>query len=308
MIALYLRHLVPVLAAVTLVATLVCASANAAVISVNFHATETVPQPVDPAPDQAAHEVAGSETAGFESAQNWNNVNLGDTGVQATETVFSSVNLVDGTGANSGATLAPSSTGTYFVGYVASRAVDEEEELDTSQPGYVGTDDSDDLYNSYLGLNTGDGVVLEIRGLGTEFTGPGYRVIIYSDSDRGRSTNFTPRTSVFTLKDTSDGVLASSLVEDDDPNTTAETDFGANDPTFNGTYVLSDGVNDSVEYSNYTILDNLTASDFNLEIDSPDGGRGAINGFQIVAIPEPASMVLLGLGGLVTLTGRRRKL
>ena len=61
-------------------------------------------------------------------------------------------------------------------------------------------------------------------------------------------------------------------------------------------------------YSNYTVISGLSASAFTLEVTSPDGGRGGISGFQIVAavVPEPSSLVALAFIGLTTL-GRRRR-
>ena len=138
----------------------------------------------------------------------------------------------------------------------------------------------DDLFNSYLALNgpSGDGspadaAVLNISGLGPDFTSGGYTVIIYSDSDRrGGGTN--TRQSLFTLTPAGGGPI-SSFVEDDDQSAIPNT--------FGGSFVFSDGVDDGADYSNFTFIEGLSASSFSLEVTSPGGGgRGAISGLQIV--------------------------
>jgi hypothetical protein len=57
--------------------------------------------------------------------------------------------------------------------------------------------------------------------------------------------------------------------------------------------------------ANYVEFDGLTASSFTLEFGAP--GNGAINGVQIIntAVPEPASIGLIGLASLTLLKRRR---
>ena len=86
---------------------------------------------------------------------------------------------------------------------------------------------------------------------------------------------------------------------------------GAGVPTFDGTYILSSNSAVGVdEYSNFTIVSSLTAAAFDIEITSPDGGRGAIPGFQIVAnpevVPEPSSLIALSTIGIGLMVRRRR--
>ena len=237
-------------------------------ISVNFHAND-----VDAL---AEHQVEAGETAGFVPVDgaSWTNINVGAPAAQAVGPIFPSTILIDDTGNTNAATIAPSVDSTFFVGYAASAATTSAE-LDLA-----GNDD--DLFNSYLALNgpSGDGTpadaaVLNISGLGPDFTSGGYTVIIYSDSDRrGGGTGNGTRQSLFTLTPAGGGPI-SSFVEDDDASAVPNT--------FGGSFVFSDGVDDGADYSNFTFIEGLSASSFSLEVTSPDGGgRGAISGFQIV--------------------------
>lgn len=55
---------------------------------------------------------------------------------------------------------------------------------------------------------------------------------------------------------------------------------------------------------NYIVFRNLDDSTFTLTVSSLGGGV-PLNGIQIVAVPEPASVALLGLGGVLVLARRR---
>lgn len=264
-------------------------TATAGSISVNFH--------VDGDADaQADHELTTGETAGFVAVdgQFWNNVNVGTAAAHNTAgPIFGSTALTDDMGNATAATLTPSANSTWFVGYAASSAAT------AAELGLAGNDD--DLFNSYLALNgpSGDGspadaAVLNITGLGSDFTGPGYNLIIYSDSDRGTANTSSARTSTFTV--TPGGGSATAVFTEDD---------GAALGAFDGTYILSDGVESGDDFSNYVVISGLTASSLSIEVTSDDGGRGAISGFQIVAVPEPGSLALLGLGGLMVVRRRR---
>ena len=195
-------------------------------------------------------------------------------------------------------TLTSGTSATWFGGYAASAALFEAELTN-------GISD-DNLFNSYLALNgpNGDGsptdnFVLDIAGLGLPFTTNGYDLIIYSDTDRGGAgaNSNGARTSVFTVTEAG-GTVSSALTEDDN----------SLPRVFDGNYILSDGNGAGTDYSNYTVISGLSASSFSIEVTSPDGGRGGISGFQIVAtaVPEPTSAALLGLGGLGLVLRRRR--
>jgi len=235
-------------------------------ISANFH--------VDDLDAPADHQLVTGETAGFVPIDGafWTNISLGAPAAHDVEALFASTDLIDSTGNATAATIEPSVDSAYFVGYAASAASDA---LELGLPG-----DDDNLFNSYLALNGPNGdqspldvAVLNISGLGAEYTSGGYTLIIYSDSDR-RNTGANTRQSLYTMTP-SGGSAIEALVEDDDPAP------GIN--IFDNTYVFSDYVDDGADYSNFVIFEGLTADSFSLEISSPGGGgRGAISGFQIV--------------------------
>ena len=234
------------------------------IISVNFHA--------DDVDALAEHEITSGEVAGFIpiDGQFWTNINIGAPATHGVEPIFPSTTLNDNSGNTNAATIAPSVDSSFFVGYAASAA---------STGAELGLpENDDDLFNSYLALNgpNGDGspadaAVLNISGLSSTFTNGGYTLIIYSDSDR-RDPGDT-RQSFFTLTPNGESPLT-SLVEDDFTE--------ANPNTFSGSYFFSDGEDDGADYANFTIFEGLSAESFSLEVTSPDGGRGAISGFQIV--------------------------
>ena len=255
------------------------------VISVNFHVGNDASSAT---PAQADHELTTGETAGYIPLDGsvWNNINVGPGAANDEGEIFASTALIDDLGSPSVATLAPSTAlSAWFVGYAASAASAAEE---LNLPG-----NDDDLFNSYLALNgpNGDGTpldaaVLNISGLGSDYTSGGYTLIVYSDSDRRGGSNV--RQSLFTL--TPDGGSAiEAFVEDDDAAP------GIN--IFDNTYVFSDYVDDGADYSNFVIFEGLTAASFSLEISSADGGRGAISGFQIIGNTGlPAEPLVLNIG------------
>ncbi|VGO13223.1 Arylsulfatase [Pontiella desulfatans] len=228
------------------------ASASARRISINFHVS-------DDADAQADHELTGSESAGAGAyaTTNWNNIAVGSAGATS-GTLFSPTVLADDSGDAGAATIAPSVSSSRFVGYCASSASGADE------LGLPGNDD--DLFNSYLALGTSDAAVLQVTGISSNFTANGYRVVVYSDTDK-RTAGDT-RTSIFELTP-GGGSAVTALTEDDGV-------------TFDGTYVISDNANTGDDYSNYTVFEGLTADSFTLAVSSPDGGRGGISGLQII--------------------------
>ena len=233
-------------------------------ISVNFHANDSDALP--------AHQLASGEFAGLDAVAGelWTNVNVGNAQTRTGASIFAPTSLKDSLGNDTAATISSTLTtgtsGSWFVGYAASSASNGGE-LSNGIP-------DDNLFNSYLATNASDRFVLNITGLGTDFTEEGYRLVIYSDSDRRNSSANNVRRSVYTVTpNNGDSVIA--FVEDDDGAAAVNI--------FDGTYIESDGVDDGADYSNYVVIDGLNATDFTLEIDSPDGGRGAISGFEIIA-------------------------
>lgn len=88
---------------------------------------------------------------------------------------------------------------------------------------------------------------------------------------------------------------------------------GAGNPASDGTgYVLSaDTTLDdptTIDQGNYVVFSAVSGSSFDLVINAVNAGdldRNKVAGFQIVQVPEPATMMLLGLGSMALL--RRKK-
>jgi hypothetical protein len=111
---------------------------------------------------------------------------------------------------------------------------------------------------------------LSVTGLGAAFTDSGYDVFIYSDSDNNERT--------FDITVTPDGGDGTTLTVVDSA-------------TFSGDY--NEGGSGTDE--NYVVFRGLTAAGFAMDMKSTPG-RGAVNAIQVVAVPEPASIVLLLFG------------
>jgi hypothetical protein len=58
-------------------------------------------------------------------------------------------------------------------------------------------------------------------------------------------------------------------------------------------------------FANYVRVDGLTSSTVTFSATAP--GNGYVNGFQVVAVPEPSTAALLGLAGAAVALRRRRK-
>jgi hypothetical protein len=278
-----------------------CLSANS--ISVNFHVGDD--------PQLQEHRITPGESAGSEEygvlSDWWNNINVGDGGLhRKSGQIFSPTKLKNHKGKNTGAILNTLGVSSYFVGYVAcAETVGEELQLPGNQ---------DDLFNSYLSLGVEDVTALQVSNLGTDFTVGGYTVVIYSDTDEGRKkVNASgPRRSIFKLTP-SNGTTIERFTEDD-PRASNH------DSTFDGTFVLSDGIESGPDYSNVAVFEGLTADSFTIQLISPDSKRGGISGFQIISnatlaaatgkkvgIPEPsATVALTGLVALLSVALTRR--
>lgn len=252
-------------------ALLMAAPLKAATISVNFRVGGD-------ADAQADHELTGAEAAGLDGNTVWNNINVGVAGLHKWPgTIFGETALADDGGDAHAATLAVLGRSTWFVGYASGNA------KKGAELGLSGH--HDDLFNSYLALGSDDDAVLQVSGLDETYTQHGYQVIIYSDSDKvPDSKNIRDRQSVFTLTPEG-GAALTAFVEDDSAATRVNT--------FDGAYIAGDSVDDGAEFSNYSLFSNLSASSFTLQISSPDGMRGAISGFQIVAAQEQKTLGLI---------------
>jgi hypothetical protein len=132
----------------------------------------------------------------------------------------------------------------------------------------------------YLDTNGVDALSVTVSNLPASITAGGYEVYAYADGDNG--TEVRPATYAITG--------SPSAVNTD----------GA-DSTFAGTFVQG---------TNYVRLTGLTASSFTLTAtpnQGPGTPRAPLNGIQIVAVPEPSAVALLGLGAAALLARRRRR-
>ena len=191
----------------------------------------------------ATSTLAPGDVAGIVAVSNWNNVDISGTTVAPTA-------LVDGTGAATTATFESTLT-TSFNGDSGSGNATPDH---TMMQAYISWDQVD-------GSNPEDEGLLEIAGLGSDFTSPGYDVYLYADADANNRTY--------------------SITVDGQTGTVVDS------ATYSGAFTTGTGTDD-----NYLLFSGLTASSFTIQMDS-NAGRGAINGLQIVAVPEPGSMVLL---------------
>ncbi len=218
-----------------------------------------------------SHGLSSSQTAGLVPEDNWNNYENSGAPIS-----LSNVVLKDGGGVATSATLSVFGTGNPF---------NNQTETDPDQR----------MMNGLV-----SGGTYTVSGLSSSFTGQGYDVIIYvaHDSRVGSvlQTNLTPTGgSTITLygKQASPAFVdATSPIYIDATQTTKIAAFASN-----GGY--------------YIRYQNLTASGFSFSgqywTSTAAVTSSAFAGFQIVSIvPEPASLAMLGLCGLLMLPRRRR--
>ena len=140
------------------------------------------------------------------------------------------------------------------------------------------------LMTGYLDTNNTAVTTVHVKGLDSAVITPEYAVAVYIQggvNGRGGQYTVTTEGQVSTLSLTT---------------TTA----------FDGTYVPG-----GMAGANYLVFTGFTDPEFTLTATPTEGGgtmRAPINGIEIVAIPEPSTLMLLGLGmlGITGLALRRR--
>jgi hypothetical protein len=127
---------------------------------------------------------------------------------------------------------------------------------------------------------------------------PRYAVVVYSDGDEDEG-----RLSEYWLQEGSAGDPPTMLGSDLSPHV-----FIRDDANFSGTYQkipITANTLAGAKSGNYVIFRGLTADSFILRTEEQDF-RATINGFQIVAAPEPATAIGMVIFGLVTFALRCR--
>ncbi len=153
------------------------------------------------------------------------------------------------------------------------------------------------MMGGYLDSQPGQNISITVSGLGSEFTSSGYKVLIYRNTDSSGVTGYN--------------VVDSNLVSKDGYLQMLSSTQGGNyplSPNYVGSTASTPAGTGSTA-SNYVTISGFTGSSFTITGINPNfsgDGRPRINGFQIVALPEPASVGLLGLGAISLLSRRRR--
>jgi len=171
----------------------------------------------------------------------------------------------------------------------------------------VTTDTTKHTYNSYVSVDppyggndylmrgyiypSGASMTVTVAGLGQTFTHHGYDVIVYFDGPNG-GTKDVDWVTAYAIND---GVTTATVYGKD-----------AKTAGWSGTFIQAFGTstNDATP-GNYVRFTGLTSGTFTLTA-TPVTGSGPINGLQIIALPEPASLALVGVGLAATLVARRR--
>lgn len=147
------------------------------------------------------------------------------------------------------------------------------------------------LMRGYIWDGITSPLTVEVSGLAG--TLDKYDVLVYFDATNG-SADWVMEFSV------SVGGSTVATIYGEDAEDTA---------TWDETWQLAGGATaGTATVGNYVRFPSLTADAFTLMVQRVDGAEGAINALQLVAVPEPATLTLVGLGTFVAWLRRRREL
>jgi len=260
--------------------TFLAAAAHASTIGVNL----TGYNPVT---------LGDADTAGVVAQDHWNNLDeQGASDPAATDPNFHPISLVqddDGTAStssfsNSGATLA-------WDGFSA---------RDTT--GTSGDDQAnDELMDGFHEAESANATQLRVRNLPSSYTSVGYHVTVYLDHSDDR------RAAEWTVTEDPDGSAATQ-------SHWARAMSGADFSSGGNGFVESTATTlAAAPNANYVRFESLTDPNFDLGPTDSDQSIGSfgrfvgITGFQIVPVPEPASLALVVIGGLCLIPRRHRR-
>lgn len=151
----------------------------------------------------------------------------------------------------------------------------------------TGTGENGDLMSGYLDTSNTSNVIISTTGLTTQGIPGPFNVYVYVQggvNGRGGTYNLTS-TGGYNVTDSHDTTAA-----------------------FDGTFVEDTDLAGTTPGSNYLVFRGVPG-DFTLTTTPVNGGatlRANVNAIEIVAVPEPATIGLLGLGALGLLARRRR--
>jgi hypothetical protein len=215
--------------------------------------------------------VGGNPAAQNVSGVYWNNVFLQGTGSPGIPTAFTantqggnSLQLID----NSGTAAAQlTSNGSFFAGFA-----------NTSAPNQDLTGDAG-LFQSYLNIggSGAPGESITVSNLSGEFTTGGYNVVVFFDLEQARTYGLT----------VTDGLRSETFWVSD----LAASDADANNDG-NIEWVRALGTTDLLATvgANYAVFSGFRGSSFTIT-GLGSNGRAVISGFQVIAVPEPSSIV-----------------
>lgn len=217
----------------------------------------------------AAGEGIVTGNAGLGQLGNWNN------GIGTSGTV---TNAVDSGGAGTGANISWSTNNTWS----------------TSTADGNGTDV--DLMSGYLDNFHANGSIV-VTGLPAAYTTNGYNILVYYNNDNNLNTA---------------GFTALDNLANTDTRYGHQVAANANYPLGGPDgYIISTDPNSNTTFSaNIVQLSGLSGADFTLTGNAGSGQpsiRARPNGIQIIAVPEPSSMLFVLLGAVGLVFHRRRR-
>lgn len=226
----------------------------------------------------SAGTLSSGDVAGVEAADNWNNISSTDN----SETNTTTLSLTNGSG------VATSTSITYEQRFWG---------IDN------GTSTDGKVSSGYTNTSSTANGVLSIAGLGAEFTSGGYSVILYLGGTDVQGENTEIEVGANINGGTDQWIRH--------VRSTQGTFTGYNSETFADEATAQA----SSTNSNYIVFSGLTESSFDINVlkDSSSTAawsRAGIKGIQLVstpvAVPEPSSTALLGLGGIALILRRRK--